>query len=59
VQRIAPVANKYWVPEPKANAAIIKLEKNMVHDVLAGGMSPEAAFETFYAQAQTEFEMSK
>jgi multiple sugar transport system substrate-binding protein len=59
VQRIAPIANKYWVPEPKANAAIIKLEKNMVHDVLAGGMSPEAAFETFYAQAQTEFEMSK
>ncbi|NLK68669.1 MAG: extracellular solute-binding protein [Clostridiaceae bacterium] len=59
VGRMAPIANQIWRPEPNANGAIIVLYHNMLKSVVDDGMSPEEAFENFYAQAMVEFEMAK
>ncbi len=58
VSAVTPIADKIWVPEPKANGAIITLTSNMFKDVINNGIAAEDAFESFYSQAQIEFQMS-
>lgn len=58
VGQVSPIAKDIFVPQPKANGAIGTLVGNMFKDVINNGMSAEDAFESFYSQAQIEFQMT-
>ena len=46
-------------PEPQSSGAMIALVQNMLKDVVNSGMSLEDAFESFYTQAEVEFQMAQ
>ena len=46
-------------PEPQSSGAMIALVQNMLKDVVNNGMSLEDAFESFYTQAEVEFQMAQ
>ena len=46
-------------PEPQSSGAMLTLVQNMLKDVVNSGMSLEDAFESFYTQAEVEFQMAQ
>jgi len=58
ISEIAPVASPTPVAEPTTYGSVFELLKNLFKTIIDEGGDPDKAFDAFYDQAMTEFQMA-